>query len=180
MLVAGLSGGRRPGVLGQHSGLLTVRTLCGFLAALTLLAACSSAPSKSQALKVLGSGQVGASFPHTVAGPDYDVVIRAICTRGAPVTITKVAAAKPSGGIKVVTWGVRPPRDGAIMVPDHGAVSQMPGFGQNPVAVKCGSRIPDQFAISVSKAARVASMSGVWLHTDAGKVFSQFRFKLTP
>jgi hypothetical protein len=115
------------------------------------------------------SGGLGATNPTSVAGMAYIFMMRSMCTSGRAVQIRSVTADAPTGGMKVVSWGIRHRHadegESPIEVLRSGAVSQLPDFGNSPVTARCGDMTSvDRFAVSVSRSApKVGTMKGIWI-----------------
>jgi len=148
------------------------------------LASCASESEEDRSgpsIRAEGSGTEGANFPGTKDRIAYVVMLRSVCTTGAPIKITSVSAAGSKGGMSISSWGLqhRPHGDGpVVVVPPRGSVSQMPAFGHYEVTAVCGNPAQDSdwFAISASRSSKTqGSMTGVWIHYGNGhKVFSQY------
>jgi hypothetical protein len=151
-------------------------------AAVGVLVSCSSRSSPSgPRLVAEGTGGGGEVFPKTRPGVAYVVMLRSVCTTGSPITVTRVVAAQPTGGVRVTSWGIRligPRSRTGVVVPDHGDVSQMPGFTHRRVTVRCNAQAADRVAVSVSrKDLARGTMRGVWMYYANGqRVWSQFGF----
>jgi hypothetical protein len=143
------------------------------------LAACSFGSShySGAVLQAPGSGAGG-----TVGSLRVPLVmpVRALCTTGKPIKITKVTAASPSGGMKVYDWGVRLVTPASNTGQAYGAVpgpiSKQPGYGHNRVTAPCGQETQaDQFDVLVGPSSSRGTMTGVTVHYAGGqRTFAQY------
>jgi hypothetical protein len=96
--------------------------------------------------------------------------------------VTAVRAARATGGLKVVDWGIRYryPGDPYSLTDNPGAepgpVSQVPGFSTSTrVTAKCSDTVrDDELDVSVAIPPPRGTMSGVWVYYAGGRAFSQF------
>ena len=143
--------------------------------------------SSGPTLRATGDGGGGASGPNSAVGQSYVFVLRDLCTTGDAISIINVAAAHPTGGMRVDSWGIRReyPGDGySDVVPLTGSVSQMDGFGHNAVTEPCASkdRAIDNFAVSVSMSTGWATLTGVSVsyrsHRETRRLFVEYGISL--
>jgi hypothetical protein len=154
---------------------LVVATLALLAAVAVCVSSCSSGKaSDSAVLHALGDEQVWAAQPNTRPGPSYVFPLRPLCTSGGAITIDKVIAASPSGGMRVASWGVRADTGDtnySNAVPLFGPVERWKGFGHRPVHVRCGDQHSvEEFAVSVSRTSpELGRMQGLWIEYGRGK-----------
>jgi hypothetical protein len=112
--------------------------------------------------------------------------MRTLCTSGKAITVTSIRAAHPSGGMKVVDWGIRSryPGDRYTNSDNGGAfpglVTQFRGFSpRTPVAAHCGDQQRvDEVDVALSMSSSRGAMTGLWVYYDGRRTFSQYAFAL--
>ncbi len=120
---------------------------------------------------------MGSEVPGERAFYPYVFPMRALCSKGGPVTIARVTPIEPSGGIQIVDWGVRKRYPGdPYTIDDNGGaapgkVSQFRGFSESTlVDATCGdTTVVDEFDVSVATPSARSAMAGVWIITSTGQ-----------
>lgn len=123
--------------------------------------------------------------PHARPGVHYLIALAYLCTTGGPLRIDKVVPRHPTGNLTVVDWGTRRRYAGdpygTYALPFTGPVDQTPGFGRNPIGVRCGGTAGtyDELTIGVTFGSARATMSGAWVYyrsaADTRKVFVSYQ-----
>lgn len=155
------------------------------LAVVAMLAAGCSASASGPRLKAAGSDLTGGA-DRVAANTPYVLPIRTMCTTGKPIRITKIVAAKPTGGLRVLGWAVRLdyPGDPYYSMSPSGSqvrLSRIRGFSsRTPVAARCDQhKHIDEVDVSLSRTADQATMTGLWVYYGSGRrVFSQYSWAL--